>query len=66
MYKEILEKPFLNAEDICKLFDVKIGKAYKIMKEVKEAENVDETRIPKRGLIPTFAIVNYYHLRKRG
>lgn len=60
-----MEKLFYTNKDICEIYCISQAQAYRHMKKMKEIYDIDESRLPRRGVLPISIVKDYFHQGKK-
>lgn len=60
-----MEKPFYSCKDICEIYDISRSKAYQHIKKIKKIYQIDEERLPRKGVVPAFMVKEYFNQGKK-
>lgn len=62
---EPMEKLFYSNKDIRELYEISEAQAYRHMRRMKEIYEIDENRLPRRGVLPVAIVKDYFHQGKK-
>ena len=60
-----MEKLFYSNKDIRELYEISEAQAYRHMRRMKEIYEIDENRLPRRGVLPVASVKDYFHQGKK-
>ncbi len=60
-----MEKLFYNRRDICEIYGISSATAFNHMKKIKNLYEIDESRLPKKGLLPVKMVRDYFDQSKK-
>ena len=60
-----MEKLFYSNKDIRELYEISEAQAYRHMRRMKEIYEIDENRLPRRGVLPVAIVKDYFHQGKK-
>ena len=60
-----MEKLFYSNKDIRELYGISKAQAYRHMRRMKEIYEIDEERLPLRGVLPVAIVKDYFHQGKK-
>ena len=60
-----MEKLFYCNKDIQLLYCISQAQAYRHMKRMKEIYQIDESRLPRLGVLPVEIVKDYFHQGKK-
>lgn len=60
-----MEKLFYTNKDICEIYCISQAQAYRHMKRMREMYGIDETRLPRRGMMPIQVVKDYFQQGKK-
>ena len=62
-----MKKLFYNNKDICEIYGISRTKAYKHIRIIREKYEIDESRLPRKGVLPAEMVKDYFKQgRKKG
>ena len=59
-----MEQRYYNNADIQRIYGVSRATAFRRMKQIKEAFNIDEKRLPKKGRLPAKLVERFFDQTK--
>lgn len=59
-----MEKLFYNNKDIRDIYGISQATAFNHMKRIREIYEIDESRLPKKGLLPVKMVKEYFDQSK--
>lgn len=60
-----MEKLFYGNKDICEIYEISQATASRHMKRIKEIYNIDESRLPRQGVLPVSIVKDYFYQGKK-
>lgn len=60
-----MEKLFYNNKDIQNIYGISQTTAFHHMKKIREVYQIDETRLPKKGVLPVKMVKDYFDQSKK-
>jgi hypothetical protein len=60
-----MEKPFYSCKDICEIYDISRSKAYQHIKKIKAIYHIDEDRLPRKGVVPSYMVKDHFSQGKK-
>lgn len=59
------DRLFWGCKDIQEEYCISVSKAYQHIRRIKELYEIDEERLPRRGVLPATIVKDYFHQAKK-
>lgn len=59
-----MEKLFYNNRDICEIYGISQATAFNRMRKIRDIYNIDQSRLPKKGLLPAKIVKEFFDQTK--